>query len=466
MEHCSQVWLVCLVTLLVALSLPNSQAHVKNENGVKSSTFLSPKFVLGPGSVVDQYYYNIEFPRGHIALKNFNAEVVDEAGNPIPLHETYLHHWVVASYHQRKGIEVPKYNESVGFHQSDVIMVRNSGLCGTSLGQYFGLGSETRRTATHVPDPYGIEVGNPAEIPPGYEERWMLNVHAIDTRGVEDRLGCTECRCDLYNVTKDGRGQPLRPGYIGGFRCCYDQTHCRVREGFESAHIGLYMRYTVKWVDWDNSIVPVSIYIFDVTDTWRKSDDSTGLSTKHQCLVEYDVEFCSATNGTNDDCIDTKSVSLSMPTGGNVIYGVAHQHTGGMGSALYGEDGRLICSSIPTYGRGKEAGDEAGYIVGMSTCYPHPGSVKIFDGETLLLVSNYSSGQRHTGVMGLFYILVANASPELNVFPQAPIEKHGEMTLPISLWGVALFGVAIAIAVVVAYRRRSEREDGYQSIVM
>ena len=38
------------------------------------------------------------------------------------------------------------------------------------------------------------------------------------------------------------------------------------------------------------------------------------------------------------------------------------------------QDGRVLCSSIPTYGQGKEAGNEAGYIVGMSTCYPQPGS--------------------------------------------------------------------------------------------
>ena len=62
---------------------------------------------------------------------------------------------------------------------------------------------------------------------------------------------------------------------------------------------------------------------------------------------------------------------------------------------------------MPSYGKGKDAGNEAGYIVGMSTCYPQPGSMKIMDGETLTLESNYSSSRRHTGVMGLFYLLVA-----------------------------------------------------------
>ncbi|KAI8544123.1 hypothetical protein RHMOL_Rhmol08G0271000 [Rhododendron molle] len=466
MAHRSQTWLPCFGILLVVLSLPSSRARVNSENRIKTAVFLSPKFVLGPGSVVDKYYMNIDFPTGHIALKSFNAEVVDEAGNPIPLHETYLHHWVVARVHQRKGVEVPTYSEIFGFHQSDLIMVRNSGPCENSLGQYFGLGSETRRTATHVPDPYGIEVGNPAEIPPGYEEKWMMNVHAIDTRGVKDRLGCTECRCDLYNVTVDKHGSPLRPDYVGGLHCCYDQTQCRLRDGFESTKRSLFMRYTVKYVDWDTSVVPVKIYIFDVTDTWKKVDDTTGLPTKHYCLVEYDVESFSSSGLTKDAYTDTKAVSLSLPTGGTVVYGVAHQHTGGIGSTLYGEDGRVICSSIPTYGEGKEAGNEAGYIVGMSTCYPNPGSVEISDGETLVLVSNYSREQRHTGVMGLFYILVADASPKSDSLLVSPVEKHEEMKVPIALWGVAFFGVAIAIAVVVAYRKSNERVDGYQSILV
>jgi hypothetical protein len=226
------------------------------------------------------------------------------------------------------------------------------------------------------------------------------------------------------------------------------------------------MRYTVEYVDWDTSIVPVKIYIFDVTDTWKKVDDTAGLPTKHHCLVEYDVESSSSSGVTKGAYTDTKAVSLSLPTGGSVVYGVAHQHTGGIGSALYGEDGREICSSIPTYGEGKEAGNEAGYIVGMSTCYPKPGSVEISDGETLVLVSNYSREQRHTGVMGLFYILVADASPKPNSLHVPPVTKHEEMTIPIALWGVAIFGVAIAIAVFVAYwKRRNERVDGYQSIL-
>ncbi|XP_058092871.1 uncharacterized protein LOC131239272 [Magnolia sinica] len=397
MKYSSQWWILSSAILLLTISVHASRTLLRKENEVKTAVFLSPAFVLGSGSVSNKVYLNVDFPRGHIALKDFNGEVIDEAGNPIPLYETYLHHWVLARYYSNSSAV-----------DTNITFARNAGVCqGNVLGQYYGLGSETRRTSTHVPDPYGVEVGNPAEIPNGYVERWLLNVHAIDTRGVVDRMGCAECRCNLYNVTKDESGSPLRKDYIGGLDCCYDQTQCRLRESFENVKRKLYLRYTVKWVDWHDSIVPVKIYIFDVTDSGKRTN-STSENARLGCKIEYDVEPCGAADMGKGHCVDSKKMSIVMPRGGDVIYGVAHQHWGGVGSTLHGQDGRVICSSIPIYGNGKEAGNEDGYIVGMSTCYPKPGSVKISDGEVLTLKSNYSSSQIHTGVMGLFYILVAD----------------------------------------------------------
>ncbi|KAD4889163.1 hypothetical protein E3N88_21236 [Mikania micrantha] len=221
------------------------------------------------------------------------------------------------------------------------------------------MGSETRKTSTYVPDPYGIEVGNPLKVPACYEEKWMFNVHAIDTGGAVDAIGCNECRCNLYNVTVDKDGRPLRPNYVGGLYCCYDGTQCKVKNGVRN--------------------------------------------------FEYDVKKSTAGVATNNYSSSRRS-SVSFPTAGDVIYGFAQQYIGGTGASLYGEDGRAICSSKPIYGKGNDVGDEAGYIVGMSTCYPKPGSVKIAKGETVTLESNYSSKKMHTGVLGLFYILVAESS--------------------------------------------------------
>jgi hypothetical protein len=187
----------------------------------------------------------VNIPRGHIALKSFNAELIDETGDSVPLQETYLHHWVVVRYYHPKNSTDP---------QSNLVGVRNSGLCQADvIGQYYGLGSETTGTETYVPDPFGIEV-DPEKIPQGYEEKWLINVHAIDTRGVEDRIGCTECRCELYNVTQDANGKPLGSDYGGGLQCCPDGTKCRLKKGFQGSKRILYLRYTVKWVNWDSFI--------------------------------------------------------------------------------------------------------------------------------------------------------------------------------------------------------------------
>ncbi|CAK8578142.1 unnamed protein product [Lathyrus sativus] len=398
--------------LLLLFATPCLGSFVKTENKIKSAVFFSPKFELSPGSVINRYYYGIDFPKGHIALKSFNAEVVDEAGNPIPLHETYLHHWVVLRYHQSKHVTHTENDSHRMLHNSNHVLVRNSGICqGNVLGQYFGLGSETRGTETHIPDPFGIEIGNPEEVPEGFEEKWMLNIHAIDTRGAEDKMGCTECKCELYNVTVDEYGRTIRPDYVGGLLCCSDYAQCRLKEGFQGPKRSLYLRYTVKWVDWDDFVVPVKIYIIDVTDTLKLSDSSEGINSDHNCKVEYRVESCSTDHKEGNGCVDVKKTSVPQQNGGYVIYGVAHQHSGGIGATLYGQDGRVICSSIPSYGNGNEAGNESGYIVGMSTCYPKPGSMKIIHGETLTVESNYNSTKEHTGVMGFFYILVAEQIP-------------------------------------------------------
>lgn len=400
MHKGSKIWVfLALVWIATVYAESNMITSTESrERKLKSAVFRSPPFILGPGQVQNKVYLSIDFPKGHIAIKGFDAEVVDEEGNSIPLYETYLHHWVANRFYRKVPLtEEQTKAQTKRLHSSNYIFAGNDGICQNhSLGQYFGLGSETRHTSTFIPDPYGIVVGDPKQIPEGYEESWMLNVHAIDTRGVVNSLGCTECRCDLYNVTKDEYDRPLRENYIGGLYCCYDGTQCRLNEGFQGDKRTLYLEYTVYWMNWDESIVPVRTYLLDVTESYNGG-----------CQVEFDVPPCSA-DSLPSECIYTREAHMVIPRGGDVIYAVAHQHTGGVGSVLYGQDGREICSSLPIYGQGREPGNETGYVVGMSTCYPEPGSVKIYN-ETLKLQSKYSNEVRHTGAMNLFYLLIADS---------------------------------------------------------
>ncbi|KAF3507888.1 hypothetical protein F2Q69_00005303 [Brassica cretica] len=365
---------------------------------------------MNPGSVVNPYLFDIDFPRGHVGIKGFDAEVVDQGGNPVPLHETYLHHWLVQPYYVRKGFNLSQRDmpRNHGFSRHlgsspDYILVRNGGLCRNNARHFFGLGSETRKTSTRVPDPYAIEIDNPEETPDGYEFKWLLDIHAIDTRG--------------------------------GLLCCYDKTQCLVRNGFDNVEEttrSLYLKYAVRWVDWDSSVVPSKL--------------------------EYEVKACKP-NG--DRCVDVKKKSLMMPFNGYIVYGAAHEHAGGIGAALYREDGEGICTSMPKYGNGDEPGKEAGYIVGMSSCYPEP--VKVSSGETLTLEFNYSSAVGHTGVMRLFYILVAQQLPEPESSLPALFQAHEKDVSFLSFLAATVVVAVVVLIADVVYRRQN-REDGYQSL--
>lgn len=69
-----------------------------------------------------------------------------------------------------------------------------------------------------------------------------------------------------------------------------------------------------------------------------------------------------------------------------------------------------MCTSTPIYGTGKEAGNEEGYVVGMSVCYPKLGSIKIKDGETVTMESRYKN-EFLTGAMGHMYFYLADRLP-------------------------------------------------------
>ncbi|CAA7042936.1 unnamed protein product [Microthlaspi erraticum] len=249
--------------VLIALAISPSHGFLGTEKKIKSAVFLSPKLVMNPGSVTNSYFFDMDFPRGHFGYKSFNAEVVDESGNSVPLHETYIHHWAVVPYYVRKGFKISQ-RDMEAQDPDYYVPVDNAGLCKNELRHFTGQGSETRKTSTYVPDPYAIEIDNPEERPDGFELQWFLNIHAIDTRGVWTK--------------QDARS--------AGVICI-------------------------------TSVIPVKAYILDVTDSWERKEGSTGDSQEHDCHVEYDVNR--ATNG--DGCVDVKKKSLMMPFSGYIVYG-------------------------------------------------------------------------------------------------------------------------------------------------
>ncbi|KOM58473.1 hypothetical protein LR48_Vigan11g150700 [Vigna angularis] len=245
---------------------------------------------MEPGLIISKTLMDIEFPKGHIGVKSFDAELVDQEGNSIPSYETYLHHWFAVKYHQN----ITMSHDPKLIRQEDFIYLRNEGTCNDYiLPHYWGFGVESRGTTSKIPDPFAIEVGNPTKIQNGFEEKWLLNIMVIDTRGAQDKKEYT-----------------IQPNGVG-----------------------------------DTPLVQMA--------------------------------------------------DIPMEKGGYLIFG---------------QDGRTLCTSTPKYGTGIEAGNEEGYLIGMSVCYPQPGSIQIKNGEILTVESRYKNEFR-TGAMGHFYMYIAENIP-------------------------------------------------------
>jgi hypothetical protein len=59
-----------------------------------TETFLSEGIKIRPGDVNNKIY-NVSAPTGSFATVDFNAELVYENGDPVPLSDVYLHHWIM-----------------------------------------------------------------------------------------------------------------------------------------------------------------------------------------------------------------------------------------------------------------------------------------------------------------------------------------------------------------------------------
>ena len=202
MTTISKVTMILLSIIILFFSTTYSIVLESDESYIKSTTFFSEKFEVGPGKIAMKTFLDINFPKGHIGVKSFDVEVVDEDDNFVPLYEAYLHHWFAVKYIE--NVSMSHYIKQTNDLHNGIKYERNDGMCqGFLLPHYWGLGGELRGTSLNLPDPFVVEVGNPTKIKHEFNEKWLLSIMVIDTRDTHDRKGCTECRCKLMNLPKD-----------------------------------------------------------------------------------------------------------------------------------------------------------------------------------------------------------------------------------------------------------------------
>ena len=190
--------LTVAMLLCFVVSVAAAAAGCPSLSEVRTEVFRSPAMKFRPGDVQNKNF-DVQPPvAGRFATRDFDAELVFENGEPVPLSEVYLHHWVLVEFGVRDAEATGSLAESVKTE-----MLKNPahvyhhnmamGVAGADrvIGQSWAKGGETRHTNSTIPAPYGLEGGY---ISADYHPRWLLNVHGIDTRGTVHRMGCTECR--------------------------------------------------------------------------------------------------------------------------------------------------------------------------------------------------------------------------------------------------------------------------------
>ncbi|KAK7350413.1 hypothetical protein VNO77_09031 [Canavalia gladiata] len=115
------------LSIIVLFSSTTYCVNLKPVSHIKSATFVSEYFEVGPGTIAAKTLLDIEFPKGHIGVKSFDAELVDEDGNSVPLYETYLHHWFAIRYFENITMShnIEKYPDPF----KAITFKRNEGTC-------------------------------------------------------------------------------------------------------------------------------------------------------------------------------------------------------------------------------------------------------------------------------------------------------------------------------------------------
>jgi len=427
---------------------------------LQSFTVYSRPVLLRPGEVNNHAPDPVQLPQ-HIQdrfanstlfIQGYDAEVVDiddatGEERPLPLYEFYNHHYIMAlGTNKAMDMFTQKVNGEFspgcigGSHLNHLLreLAENVQLPLGPAGVFGGgSGAEFRHTNYSLTRPYGTPVHNPQAL--------SVLLHFVNTRNssVEDRRFECPCYASSNHINVQAgtiNGKPPMPAfacnaellqqgnpacslqtYQGGLRCG-EHGAWTVPEPNKAAPFNrMYAKFTFRYYDSEQAVAAQS------TDCC----DATGNMT-HAGNIEYDVPNCPA-NSPRESCVHeaTSIQPIGMPLlvghqpGHHsnhtpvdpeeeieLIHAVGHQHTGGLGMELYDvRTGRLLCASgMPRYGKGAAAGDEAGFLTGISHCAwgeaPLQPPLRLRRGDLVRTVARYNSTRHHHGVMSLWLIKV------------------------------------------------------------
>jgi len=426
--------------------------------GIHEQTFISPPMTLQNGNVANKWL-PIDWPKGHIAIKAFAAEVVKsgpsgEIPPPTPCcegdahvasrEEVFMHHWTVNKWQlpaglfndivQAGGLDYHlTLREKVGYIEFLAGAGLQSGANGpcwdSNLHLYFGIGNEVRTKTPEgldpylFPDPYGVEFNSDMMRRKG--EFMVLNTHLIDIRGARNKRACTECKCSemgshgFLNVTE------------GGLSCChstfYDGGKCFLKSETPVQNQTYYIRYTIKWRDFNPATtLPLEVITFDATDNNTKWGDlpsipggfkeshstlytdptsvsrvfdgrSGDFDGKKACHIEWYVPPCKK----GDSCVVSIKNSWELPYPIHIVFLRNHFHAGGINMTTHSQGSQAFsCTGHGSY-------DENDNLVDISTCTvkDSDGIRRLERGEQIYVEAVYQQDELpHYGVMSMSFV--------------------------------------------------------------
>mmetsp|Transcript_58584 Transcript_58584/g.128660 ORF Transcript_58584/g.128660 Transcript_58584/m.128660 type:complete len:479 (-) Transcript_58584:25-1461(-) len=411
------------------------------------------------------------------AVSGFDVDMVriDENGKEtkVLLDDHYLHHYILylgrtdvmdeltrtvhEDEHMARMLTGCHGMTHMGAEMFNDRLRRNSDKYGDGL-KVFGsaAGAEYRANPQRFDQPFRMLLTKP--------EVWSPIFHIINTNKHQtSKLPYSpllECPCtpqrkiDVKNHTIDGK-PPYPPigcskefaatgnpscqlsTYVGGWRCCEDgvfvidtDKECSDPQCSEEKEDVVYMKFTFYYEDAEPHARDLEgAACCDVTSVVQGDEN-----------IEYDIPKCPA--GTpKEKCVhvaesvqplayyDTHPVSPSSDYKGSDLVDLAfaapHLHLAGQSIQLIDDKtGEVMCevhsSSNNTggimYGNGTTAGNENGYLVGLSTCSWSGNTTRRYRRDhPFRSRAVYDATRGHTGVMSLWLMSVSPAVPDFVV---------------------------------------------------